>query len=240
MTLTKFDSFKRTPFFAVCADIDGELTDSKFSGIPWLSASELWPKCKNCEKEMQLFLQLNLNNLPKEPDVGGSGLLQFFYCTSIEPSCEVDCSSWYWNDKAMLIRLVVPAGAPNILKTSPVSEPFPAKVIRRWEAGTPELPRVEELVGYVEISRDEQDELYDAEANETYPGSEGGDKLGGWPYWIQSVEYPECRKCNATMKLVFQIDSNVNLPYMWGDVGCGHITQCPQHPDVLAFGWACS
>jgi hypothetical protein len=26
---------------------------------------------------------------------------------------------------------------------------------------------------------------------------------------------------------------------MFGDMGIGHITQCPEHLDVVAFGWAC-
>jgi uncharacterized protein YwqG len=239
MLLAKFESLKRKPFYAVCADTDGGLTDSKFSGIPWLSRMESWPKCKNCDKEMQLLLQLNLTSLPKECEIAGSGLLQLFYCTNKAPHCEVDCDSWFWNDKAMLVRMVVPDGEPNVFGQSPVADAFPAKVIRRWEAGESELPRVEELVDYVELSEEEQTELYDAEADETYAGPEGGDKLGGWPCWIQSVEYPECTYCKENMKLVFQIDSQVNLPYMWGDSGCGHVTQCPQHPDVIAFGWAC-
>ena len=66
------------------------------------------------------------------------------------------------------------------------------------------------------------------------------DKLGGWPHWIQGVEYPDCPQCNTRMQLVFQIDSNDNVPHMFGDVGCGHITQCPTHKDVVTFGWACS
>ena len=51
-----------------------------------------------------------------------------------------------------------------------------------------------------------------------------GEKLGGWPMWVQSVEYPSCPECGAEMTLLFQIDSERNLPYMFGDVGCGHIT----------------
>jgi hypothetical protein len=42
------------------------------------------------------------------------------------------------------------------------------------------------------------------------------------------------------MQMVFQINSEGNLPYMFGDSGRGHITQCPQHKDELAFAWACS
>ncbi|MDJ0556950.1 MAG: hypothetical protein QNJ68_21390 [Microcoleaceae cyanobacterium MO_207.B10] len=41
------------------------------------------------------------------------------------------------------------------------------------------------------------------------------------------------------MQLVFQVDSNDNLPFMFGDVGCGHITQCKDHKNIVAFAWAC-
>jgi uncharacterized protein YwqG len=41
------------------------------------------------------------------------------------------------------------------------------------------------------------------------------------------------------MSLVFQIDSNDNLDYMFGDVGCSHVTQCKNHPHQLTIAWAC-
>jgi len=41
------------------------------------------------------------------------------------------------------------------------------------------------------------------------------------------------------MGLVFQLDSEDSLRPMFGDMGCGHVTQCSVHPDVLAFGGAC-
>jgi len=66
-----------------------------------------------------------------------------------------------------------------------------------------------------------------------------GDKPGGWPDWVQGAEYPACPTCGARMGLVFQLDSEDNLPTMFGDMGCGHVTQCSVHRDVLAFGWAC-
>ena len=67
-----------------------------------------------------------------------------------------------------------------------------------------------------------------------------GDKLAGWPHWIQGAEYPVCPQCSQRMGLVFQLDSNDHLPFMFGDMGTGHITQCPAHKDIVAFGWACS
>jgi hypothetical protein len=42
------------------------------------------------------------------------------------------------------------------------------------------------------------------------------------------------------MRHVFQLDSEDHLPFLFGDAGTGHLTQCPQHHEVVAFGWACS
>ena len=86
----------------------------------------------------------------------------------------------------------------------------------------------------VEISDDEADEMLESD----WPL--GDDKLSGWPDWIQSVEYPNCRTCKKQMRLVFQICSDTYLPHFFGDGGIGHLTQCPDHKTQLAFGWACS
>jgi uncharacterized protein YwqG len=66
-----------------------------------------------------------------------------------------------------------------------------------------------------------------------------GDKLGGWPFWVQEVSYPACTQCATPMTLVFQLASEDNLPFMWGDGGTAHITQCPYHQAQLTFDWAC-
>ena len=79
----------------------------------------------------------------------------------------------------------------------------------------------------------------DTDVAESIGIPEAGDKLGGWPHWVQSVEYPSCPTCGREMEIVLQVDSEDNIPHMFGDAGCGHITQCPDHPQVLAFGWAC-
>jgi len=75
----------------------------------------------------------------------------------------------------------------------------------------------------------------------TPDGSERPDGEGfGLPsYWIQGIEYPTCPRCSTRMALVFQLDSEDNLDFVFGDSGVAHVTQCPQHPDVVAFAWAC-
>ncbi len=67
-----------------------------------------------------------------------------------------------------------------------------------------------------------------------------GDKLAGYPHWVQDVEYPNCPLCNRLMnQLVFEFASDDNVPYLWGDVGVGYILQCPEHKKELAFLWQC-
>ena len=79
----------------------------------------------------------------------------------------------------------------------------------------------------------------DLEVAEAIATAATGDKLLGWPSWVQGVEYPRCPRCNQQMSFVFQIDSNDNLDYMFGDAGTAHVTRCSAHPDEFAFGWAC-
>jgi hypothetical protein len=130
---------------------------------------------------------------------------------------------------------------------------FPPRIITGWEIET-DLPSAEEhsMLGLeydydfpakkVRVTWAEAnlvlDDL-DLDTPETIAAALPGDKLGGWPHWIQGVEYPACPRCDTAMEIVFQLDSDDNLPYGFGDAGCGHITQCAEHKDVVAFGWAC-
>jgi len=62
-------------------------SDSKFGGYPYLRTEDDWPVCPNCKRNMQLFLQLELEKIPVSKQ---QGLLQMFYCTSFDPFCESD------------------------------------------------------------------------------------------------------------------------------------------------------
>lgn len=92
----------------------------------------------------------------------------------------------------------------------------------------------------LELSHISSYDQYGRELAETISPCAPNDKLLGWPNWVQGVEYPSCTKCDATMRHLFQIDSEQNVAHMFGDAGRGHITQCPNHPNILAFSWACS
>ena len=230
---------------------DGAPGDSKFAGTPLLNAGEGWPACGACGEPLELFLQLDLDALPDE--LGGrhgGGLLQLFYCVGdCEPGWEP------FNAEGVSLCRVLPPGTGE--PAAEATGTFPPKRIVGWErfADRPHGMEHDDLglvTEYhfdavphrpVEVTCPELGLRFEgmptAEAIGEGVTAGGGDKLGGWPAWVQGVEYPACPECGATMGLLFQLDSEDNLPFMFGDCGTGHVTQCPTHRSVVAFGWAC-
>lgn len=231
---------------------DNDPDASKFSGRPLLLADEDWPTCQCCNKPLELFLQLNLSTLPKELENRfGSDVLQLFYCVS--PDCG---EGWEpFSDQCSLCRTIAKSDSRPALQ---LHNQFAPCAIDGWDEFL-DLPdpiehdRLGIIIDYhfhdspfqpaemkcPELGLHFQGVEYLNLLEETVTSGEG-DKLAGWPNWVQDVEYPACPECGAEMQLVMQIDSEDNVPYMFGDCGTGHITQCPEHKHVVAFGWACS
>lgn len=210
-------------------------TGSGFGGHPHLAPGVDHPVCPNCRQPMPLLAQLDLDSLPAAARPGGDGLLQAFYCDGAPDAqsntqCDVDLEGWAAFSRASVVRLV--PSTDGVATQS--GRAHPARRVDRWEAYERDLPNWEEAR---ELGMEYPDDFADVEGLEI---TKGGDKLGGWPAWVQSLEYPDCPRCGARMALVLQIDSEDNVPVMFGDVGTGHVTQCPAHPDVLAFAWACT
>jgi hypothetical protein len=179
---------------------------------------------------MQLFVQLDIAQLPSSfVSPWSSGLLQLFYCTNGRPPCEIECEAYFPFSESVLVRVL--EGSAVAAPGTPPAGQFPAKRIIGWQLQD-DYPSYEELEGSG-LSAEEMDAL----SENGYPVV--GEKLGGWPAWVQGVEYPACPDCGDSMRFLFQVDSEDNLPYMFGDAGCGHITYCPTHPHRLAFAWAC-
>jgi hypothetical protein len=244
---------RRPAWKPVVEDGDGPTTGSKFCGTPWIGPNDPWPNCGHCKKPLQLFVLLDLADLPGELGQRfGTGLLQLFYCT--REKCQ-GYGGWEpFADDLSRVRVVHP--------TDPVAKPsmpeqesyYPAKRIVGWT-------RFFDLPTPCEHDKLGLKYTYDFDAGtlrfecpelnfdltnpmnacpvEEIAFSERGDKLAGWPAWVQDVEYPNCPRCGRRMVHVFQVDSEDNIPFMLGDAGCGHITQCPVHREVVAFGWAC-
>ena len=223
--------YRRTAWLPVTDAADGPRDASKLAGTAWTSDDAPWPTCPNCGRPLQLLLQLDPADLPDgAPEVGAEGgLLQLFYCTSQDPLCEVDREAFLPFSDSVVARRVVPDGEPAAPPA--LAAPFPPRQIVGWEP-LDDLPTPEDAPDAA-LTEAEWDEVYAT-------GHVERDKLGGWPLWIQGPERPDCPRCGRTMEVVFQLVSEDQLPIVFGDMGTGHLTQCPEHRDVLAFGWACT
>jgi uncharacterized protein YwqG len=174
----KLSGVRRLAWKPIVQEGDGDLNASKFAGKPWLSADENWPVCPNCQKPMQLFLQLNLDQVPESLNGKfGSGLLQFFYCTSYdEPHCEVDCDAWEPFATTKLVRIIQPNTTPSEMEIPEIEDLFPAKLIVGWEQRD-EYPDREEIeIDNYTLDNKAFDIVYKRPRRE--------DKLAGWPSWV--------------------------------------------------------
>jgi hypothetical protein len=244
---------RRPAWKPVVEDGDGPAAASKFCGTAWVGPHAPWPECGHCKQQLQIFLQLDLVALPDElGQQFGTGLLQLFYCT--RDKCQ-GYGGWApFADDLSRVRVVQPSGSGRELAVPGLDSSFPATQIVGWSRllDLPHPAEHEELglkytydfqAGTTRLACPELGLVFDAVRDdllaENVANSERGDKLAGWPAWVQSVEYPSCPRCGRRMVHVFQVDSEDHIPFMFGDTGCGHITQCPEHKEVVAFGWAC-
>ncbi len=233
-TLEVLEKYKRVAYLPIVKENDPTFsTDSKIGGFPYLRHENDWPICPNCQQNMQLFLQLNLDELPVKKE---EGLIQLFYCTSSQ-GCESELGAFSpFSKGAHCRRVEIERPGAQIVPT--IEEVFAEKKIVAWQA-VDDYPHFEEydLIG---LDLDIEDEVFELMESKEMGMPVEADKLFGWPYWIQSVEYPNDRKTGDQMELLFQLISNDNLPYMFGDVGIGHLTQSPVDQNELGFGWACT
>ena len=225
----------------------GDETSSFFGGAPATSNSADWPMCVGCEEPMSFLLQLDLATLPDAMTVSTrSGMIQLFYCSTDDGMCET-WAPFNGTAEVRLITTPVPIAAPTGLAL------FAKKAIGAWDA-EPDYPHPPEhgLLGMKRrydfatktvtvISEAPPIQAIDlpSGAVEFIAAASSGDKLGGWPHWIQGVEYPACPDCGDAMALFMQLDSHCGLEHNFGDNGCAHLTQCLAHPAQFAFGWAC-
>jgi uncharacterized protein YwqG len=236
---------------------------------PEAENNETWPMCENCNEALSLLLQLNLSDLPeaaRQQQDYGTGLLQCFLC--VGGGGGQDCDTFEPFSACSLVR-VVPESDFAFGALSTPTRSFNSKLITGWEHANwqngklgHEWPNVEEYPDALRLALgggQENEETIEEEStrmSDKLEEGEGeyeeegplnpcpraqGDKLAGYADWVQGVEYPCCNKdgCGKAMQLVFQIDSDHNVPFTFGDNGCGHVTQCPEHKDVVTFAWAC-
>jgi predicted DNA-binding WGR domain protein len=201
----------------------GATAPAHFGGGARLAKGEAWPHCRNCKRPMPLFVELDLAKLKLPKKL--TGLLQLFYCNANDPLCEVECQSWHLNDKAMLLR-VVPAKQKTAVVDSPaLPSPVAARAIDLG-AEKADLPNWEDA-----------GDLFGIRDGEPRDRTLSGDKLLGWPKWIQGNEWQRCGQCKKTMQHLMQLDSNAGLAHQWGDCGRAHVFLCLDHPTRVGFVW---
>jgi len=246
------DKHRRTAWFPKVSDSAGEPTGSRFGGTPWLPQGASVPHCGRCERPLRMLLQLELGALPvgARGALPAVGLLQAFYCE--DPDCELQPEGSMPFSVLHAVRILSPS-AEGIL-AAPAEKPFPARAIVGWEP-RPDFPSAAEQpdlglsfdydfkagtmrIRCPEVGLETPSIPLEVLEAEEISNASGGDKLRGWPAWVQGVEYPRCPKCEGWMELIFQLESEKNLPHMWGDAGIVHLTQCPKDPEVLTLGWA--
>jgi parallel beta-helix repeat protein len=227
---------------------DGSVVASKFGGTPYLEADETWPCCGNCKNPMPLIIQLDLAHLPKAAaaQCGGRGLLQFFFCRNRTANCSD------YGEASHLVRVLsspkVPRNAKAAKAPKKIEGSFSPKVIEGWrdqgemirwlelrDAQRASLTRNLTRLGFTYFDGD------DDVGEGPHVDPVLGDKLLGWPCWIQDATRMSCArpKCTKPMRHLFQIDSEDNVPWMWGDSGTAWLFQCPTHRDSVALEWQC-
>lgn len=264
----------RQPAWVASAEYgDGGPLASKYAGVPYLAEGESWPLCASCHRPLEFFLQLNLAELPMEVQtMYGTGLLQLFYCmqAGIMGDGQCRCEGYEYFAECHLTRIVQPVGAGAVVSVPEGMGLFRPKTIVRWKAydDFPHSGDLQRLLGlsitYTTRKRKiiqvecagagVAPELFPAELRSTFSYVDeeeldpiGGEKLGGWPNWLQTTDYPDCPTCGTRMRLIFQTlpDLEYKEPTRQGELlelgdgGRGYIMQCPNHPDVLSFGWQC-
>ncbi len=232
--LQLLEPHKRTCYVPQTVEIEPRFSaQHKMGGYPYLRDKNDWPTCPECVKHMQLFVQLNMEELPEQQ---GEGLVQLFYCTT---SQKQKCY-----DEVVCRRIKVDGPSAEIKPA--IEELFAEVLIVSWIAinqysGWPEYEElgIEAAINQVyDGTVDNEVELLmeNHEVAETM-----GDKLFGWPRWQQDQDYPIDKQTGQRMdKLLFEIISDYYLPFNYADSGTGHLFQSTENPDKLELVWSYS
>jgi len=232
--LDHFAPCRRTAWLPFVLEQDGPAWSSKFGGAAFIPEGESHPNCPNCRGPLPLLLQLDIANLPEPERLGTEGLVQLFYCTNRAAKCESACLAFAPGSRSVVARRVS-ARARGVASSAVIEGAMAPKQIVRWKAED-DYPDFEEPVARQIAARmsDEERDLW-LDNGLTLVG----EKLGGWPAWVQGAVRPPCPSCRQPMEAIFQIDSNDLVDIEWGDAGIAHLFQCAEHPGELAFTWAC-
>ncbi len=201
---------------------------SKLGGSPYRPENDDGLECGRCGKDMTLYLQLLRADVPPAwRRVFASDLVQLFMCDS---ECQANYG-WAAFAPSTCARHVADDTAHAARAHH--AEPYPEQWIVGWDERV-DYPATEDI--RLEVPDADSLEVGE-EFRERGDVTLAGEKLGGWPCFIQAAERPTC-KCGTTMEPFFQIDSNRALPTGFGDTGVGWLSSCSKCL-ALTFTWQC-
>ena len=217
----------KTPCFEPILETgDGAPEDAKMGGTPLGDP----PVCKGCKRTMVLLLQLDPAALPDGAPLTGKGPLQVFHCGKHD--CDYGDTTHSPGGTGVLLRMGLPKPKvadkekkPKKEKPKPVAKGQASRIVG-WKKGF-DLPGAADAE---ELKLDAKEARLMAAQR-----SRDGDKLGGYPNWIQSPNCPSCPSCGEPMKFVVQLSARL---VDFGDSGLGYVHQCAKHPAKLAFSWS--
>lgn len=181
----------------------GAARASRFGGHPWLAADESWPSHQG---EPALFLfQVDLAELPVE---AGQGLLRVF----IKPD-----GGFALQDTTCMVTQAIKGDVVT------GSNPLSPRQLTGFGKATQDLPGAEahDLV-----------KLDPAEVEHLPLMTQAGDKVGGWPHWIQDASSPK-----GFGRFVLQVDTGGALAFSYGDSGIGILLQHDTDDDRFHMVW---
>ena len=187
---------------------------------------ETWPVSGG--KPMLPLAQFNLAEMPYRPEnLSDIALITVFIDGDELPYETKNGDGWLLRAYHTMERLVPTQDqAPD----SHI-EPHPL----RWEL-IEDYPTADEAsdLGVPDLMNEDQDEGY-AELFECQQGT----KIGGWPFGAQgTVEWRPSDRHAFEPEYVFQIDSEGEARWMWGDAGFGYFGRgTGEHRDVWVLEW---
>ncbi len=238
-------------WYPIVVDTDGDLTDSKFAGVPALRKNESIPKCPKCQKPQQLLLQLNLEQIATEiPHRFGVGLIQVFLC------CDDNCAEqngYFQFQENQVCRLLQMDEISARVAQLPENT-YAAKKIVGWREEI-NNPHIDDYANYginYELPEDQADDILvkviceefgirfisdDDEVQWAITPEMGGARFAGYPDWTYNKLTTNCPTCQQEMHMIFEFDSESHIPFWFGRHQKAHLMQCKTHTDNLRLIW---
>lgn len=203
---------------------------SYYGGGSWYE-NQPWPVCKGCSQPLTQLLQIDLGQLPAGLDgLPSEGLVKLYLCNR---SCSTQMPGL--NAQEGFYHFVyVPAADKSRLTGRSEGADLALQLITGWEPVRAELPDVREKVSEktaLGLTETEQYVWLQHLAPRT------GDKLGGRPHWLRDAATPECRDCQQSLSMLYQIDGETRHGLSLGEEGLGHVWLCAEHPEHVIFTW---